>query len=160
VNERHDLLYERLVDLLREVWQVRRVAVDATGLGETTARFLISALGGQVVQPYRFTSESKSRLGYNLLAAVNGGRLKVYAADASDLPTLPTGRQAGQAGEYRDFWQQMERARVAYRASRTMNFFVDPQEGHDDYLMSLALAVEAGAASRPRTARGRVRESG
>ena len=146
VNERHDLLYERLVDLLREVWQVRRVAVDATGLGETTARFLTSALGGQVVQPYRFTSESKSRLGYNLLAAVNGGRLKVYAADASD--------------EYRDFWRQMERARVAYRASRTMNFFVDPQEGHDDYLMSLALAVEAGAASRPRAARGWVRESG
>ena len=153
MNERHDLLYERLVDLLREVWQVRRVAVDATGLGETTARFLISALGGQVVQPYRFTSESKSRLGYNLLAAVNGGRLKMYAGDAADLPT-------GQAGEYRDFWRQIGRARVAYRASRTMNFFVDPQEGHDDYLMSLALAVEAGAASRPRTARGRVREGG
>jgi hypothetical protein len=39
-----------------------------------------------------------------------------------------------------------------------MNFFVDPADGHDDYLTSLALAVEAAATSRPRTARGRVRE--
>jgi hypothetical protein len=39
-----------------------------------------------------------------------------------------------------------------------MNFFVEPSEGHDDYLMSLALLVEAAASSRPRTARGRVRE--
>jgi hypothetical protein len=40
-----------------------------------------------------------------------------------------------------------------------MNFFVDPQEGHDDYLMSLALSVEAAAANKPRAARGRIRES-
>ncbi|MBE3110404.1 MAG: hypothetical protein IMZ46_07800, partial [Acidobacteria bacterium] len=89
-------------------------------------------------------AESKSRLGYNLLAAVNGGRLKAYAADASD--------------EYREFWEQAERARVAYRANQTMNFFVDPAEGHDDYLMSLALLVEAAAGSRPRIARGRIPE--
>ncbi len=144
VDEPHDLLYQRLVDILGQVWRVRRVAVDATGLGETTARFLTSALGSQVVQPFRFTSESKSRLGYNLLAAVNGGRLKMYAGDDSD--------------EYRDFWRQMERARVAYRPNQTMNLFVDPQEGHDDYLMSLALVVEAAAASKPRAARGWVRE--
>jgi len=145
-GEPHDRLYERLVDVLRDVWRVRRVAVDATGLGEATARFLTTALGSAVVEPFRFSGESKSRLGYNLIAAVNGGRLKMYAADASD--------------EYRDFWQQTERARVAYRANQTMNFFVDPQDGHDDYLMSLALAVEAGASSKPRTARGRIRENG
>ena len=34
----------RLVDLLRNVWRVRRVAVDATGLGEAVARFLATAL--------------------------------------------------------------------------------------------------------------------
>jgi hypothetical protein len=47
---------------------------------------------------------------------------------------------------------------VAYRANQTMNFFVDPAEGHDDYLVSLALAVEASAGSKPRAARGRIRE--
>jgi len=143
-GEPHDALFERLADVLGRVWRVRRVAVDATGLGETLARLLASALGEHTVRPFRFTAESKSRLGYGLLAAVNGGRLRMYAADASD--------------QYREFWQQAERARVAYRANQTMNFFVDPAEGHDDYPMSLALALEASAGSRPRAARGRIRE--
>jgi hypothetical protein len=143
VGEPHDRLYESLVDLLREVWRVRRVAVDATGLGETLAAWLARALGRDTVAPVRFSAESKSRLGYNLLAAVNGGRLKVYAGDGS--------------AEYRALWQEVERARVSYRANRTMNFYVDPSEGHDDYLMSLALTVEAATGARPRTARGRLR---
>jgi hypothetical protein len=143
VGEPHDRLYERLVDLLREVWRVRRVAVDATGLGETLAAWLARALGRDTVAPVRFSAESKSRLGYNLLAAINGGRLKVYAGDGS--------------AEYPTLWQEVERARVSYRANRTMNFYVDPSEGHDDYLMSLALTVEAATGARPRTARGRLR---
>jgi hypothetical protein len=143
VGEPHDRLYERVVDLLREVWRVRRVAVDATGLGETLAAWLARALGRDTVTPVRFSAESKSRLGYNLLAAVNGGRLKVYAGDGS--------------AEHRTLWQEVERARVSYRANRTMNFYVDPSEGHDDYLMSLALTVEAATDARPRTARGRLR---
>ena len=143
VGEPHEALFARLADLLRDVWRVRQLAVDATGLGETLARLLTRALGSQVVQPVRFTAESKSRLGYGLLAAVNGGRLKMYAADGSP--------------EYVEFWRQMELARVAYRPNQTMNFFVPPSQGHDDYLVSLALAAEAAAgleATRPRVARG------
>ncbi len=60
--------------------------------------------------------------------------------------------------ECRQFWREMEQARVAYRANQTMNFYVDPSEGHDDFLMSLALVVEAASGARPRAARGRVRE--
>ena len=115
VGEPHDALFERLVDLLGSVWRVRRLAVDCTGLGETLARLLSAKLGHDVVRPFRFSGESKSRLGYGLLAAVNGGRLKLYAADGSD--------------EYLNFWRQTERARVAYRANQTMNFFVDPRRG-------------------------------
>lgn len=81
----------------------------------------------------------KSRLGFGLLAAVT--RLRCYAADGS--------------GEYRAFWQEIERARAIYRPNRTMNFFVEPAEGHDDFLMSLALTVEAARDSEPRIARGR-----
>ncbi len=144
VGEAHDRLLAALVDLLRGVWRVRRVAVDATGLGETMARLLASALGSEIVAPVRFSSESKSRLGYNVLAAVTGGRRTMYAADGS--------------AEYRQLWREIEQARVAYRANQTMNFYVDPSEGHDDYLISLALVVEAASGARPRTARGRVRE--
>jgi hypothetical protein len=122
------------------------VAVDATGLGEAIARFLATALRSEVVLPVRFSAESKSRLGYRLLAAVNGGRLKMYAQDGSP--------------EYRDFWREMEQARAAYRPNRLMSFYVEPSQGHDDYLMSLTLLAEAASAlgGRPRTARGRTRE--
>jgi len=145
-GEKHDELFARLVDVLGRVWRVRRVAVDATGLGETLARLLARALGPSVVRAVRFSAESKSRLGYNLLAVVNGGRLKMYAADGS--------------AEYAEFWRQVELARAAYRPSQTMNFFVEPSRGHDDYLMSLALVVEAARdlEPRPRVARGRTAE--
>lgn len=144
-GEPHDALFRRLADLLREVWQVRRLAVDATGLGETMARLLTATLGSHVVLPVKFTAEAKSRLGYGLLAATNGGRLKLYDADGSL--------------EYRHCRQELELARVAYRANRTMNFFVDPSDGHDDYLMSLALLVEAGSDAAPRVARGHGRRA-
>lgn len=145
VGEPHHQLHSRLVDILGRVWQVRRVVVDATGLGEAMARFLAAALGQNVVTPFKFTAESKSRLGYGLLAAVNGGRLRMYAQDGSP--------------EYRQLWQEVELARAVYRPNRTMNFYVDPSQGHDDFLMSLALVVEAaGHMGQRRTARGRVRE--
>jgi hypothetical protein len=142
----HDALFARLADVLGGVWGVRRVAVDATGLGETLARLLMRRLGDDVVRPVRFTAETKSRLGYGLLAAVNGGRLKMYAADGSR--------------EYSEVWREVELARVHYRPSRQMNFFVVPSDGHDDYVVSLSLAVDAAREleTRPRIARGWVRE--
>jgi len=33
--------------------------------------------------------------------------------------------------------------------SATMSFFVDPREGHDDFVMSLALCVRAAARLQP-----------
>ncbi len=141
-GEPHETLLPRLIDLLRDVWRVARVAVDATGLGETAARLLAQALGEERVQAVKFSAERKSQLGFGLLAAVNGGRLKMYRGDGSP--------------EQREFWRQCERARATYRANRTMNFFVDPAEGHDDYLMSAALLVEASRDTpRPRVASGR-----
>ena len=142
-GEPHEALLPRLIDLLKSVWRVHRVAVDATGLGETAARLLASSLGEGRVDAVKFTSESKSKLGFGLLAAINGGRLKSYASDGSV--------------EHRQFWRQAELARVAYRANSTMNFFVDAAEGHDDYLVSAALLVKASEAQQRRAAVGRVR---
>jgi len=142
-GERHDALLTQAAGLLKDIWQVRSLAVDATGLGETLARLLANALGERTVRPIKFTADAKSRLGYALLASANNGRLKAYAPDGSP--------------ECRRFWREMESARVQYRANRTMNFFVDEADGHDDYLMSLALVVAAATDARPRTARGRIR---
>lgn len=137
----HADLIPRLADILRNVWRCRRVVVDATGLGEAVAGLLRAALGSSIV-PFTFTAPSKSHLGFQLLAAVNRGQVKMYR-DGGDA-----------AGE---FWHQMERAKVAYRPNQTMNFFVAERDGHDDFLMSLALLVEATFSYAPRTAKGKQR---
>lgn len=135
-------LLQTLADRLRRVWHVGRVAVDATGLGAPVADLLVSALGRGVVEPVVFTGERKGRLGYALLAAAHAGRLRLY-------------RQDGGA-EWAACRAQLALARVAYGSAHAMRFDVDPAEGHDDYLMSLALAVHAaGVDGGPRVARGR-----
>lgn len=140
-GKKHAELYPRLVDILKNVWHCRRVVVDATGIGQPIASFLKHSLGSRVV-PFTFTAQSKSELGFNLLAAINSGRLKMYKGDGS--------------AEYREFWLEMEKAKSHYRASQTMSFYVDPSDGHDDFLMSLALLCEAANQYEPREAKGRV----
>jgi hypothetical protein len=136
-GEPHPRLYSRMVDLLRNLWDCKRVAVDATGIGQPVASFLRQALGGRVL-PVVFSPQFKSKMGFDLLAAINSGRLKMYAPDGSP--------------EYQQFWREMERAKSHYRPSQTMDFYVDPSRGHDDFLMSLALLVQAAVDYQPRTA--------
>jgi len=57
--------------------------------------------------------------------------------------------------EYQEFWSQIDKAKSVYRPSRIMDFFVDPSRGQDDFLMSLALLIEASARALPRHAIGR-----
>jgi hypothetical protein len=138
-GRKHPDLYPQMIDLIKNVWHCRAVVVDNTGIGQPVASFLRSALGSRIL-PFTFTPGSKTELGFNLLAAINSGSLKMYAADSSP--------------EYQEFWHQIEKAKSFYRPSRTMNFFLDPADGHDDYLMSLALVVEAARQYTPRSARG------
>lgn len=137
----HAALIGELAGLLGQTWRCRRVVVDATGLGQAIASMLQRTLGTGVVHPFVFTTESKSRLGFALLAAVNLHRLKVYAADGLT--------------ECQEFWRQINRAQSEYRQNRRMNFFVKERDGHDDFLMSLALTLEAASRYQPRSARGR-----
>ncbi len=138
-GKKHTELYIQLVDILKAVWHCRKVVVDATGVGQPVASFLKKSLGSRII-PFTFTAQSKSELGFSLLAAINSGRLKLYKGDGSE--------------ECQQFWFEMEKAKSHYRPSQTMNFYVDPAEGHDDFLMSLALLVEAAEQYTPRGARG------
>ena len=115
--------------------------VDSTGVGQPVYSFLRKALGSKIVR-FTFTASSKSELGYSLLAAINSGGLKMYSSDGSE--------------EYRRFWTEMEKARSRYRANKTMNFYVEPAQGHDDFLISLALLVKAAGGYAPREAKGRI----
>ena len=125
----HTENFSRLIHILSEVWGCRRVVVDATGIGAGVAAFLRKSMGPSIVKPFLFTAQSKSKLGFDLLAAVNSGRLRMYKSDSSP--------------EYREFWSQIANAKSTFRANQTMNFYVDPSQGHDDFLSSLALLVSA-----------------
>jgi hypothetical protein len=141
----HTALHASLVAVL-QAWRVRRLTVDATGIGEPVAAYLAAALGKSRVQARKLTAESKSSLGYGLLEAINTGRLRLYAGAESELVECR---------------RQLERCRAAYRANQSLSFHVDAGDGHDDYVVSLALVVAAaGATPLNRAARGRQRADG
>jgi hypothetical protein len=140
----HSQLHTQMTDILKNVWNCRRIAVDATGIGQPVASFLRRELGSRVI-PFVFTSKSKSDMGFELLSLVNSSRLKLYKQDGSR--------------EYQETLFELERALVQYRPNQTMNFYVEPQEGHDDFLVSLALVVQAAKGLNPRGAKGWLRES-
>lgn len=126
----HREQYETLLATLREVWGCRRVVVDASGLGAGVADFLKAALG-EIVVPFAFTAESKSRLGFNLLGAVNGGRFRMYRE-----PETEDGCAA-------EFWRQCAACRHTVRRGQQLAFWVPPAEGHDDFVVSAALCAWA-----------------
>jgi hypothetical protein len=137
----HAELHGALASLIGSTWRLRRLAVDATGLGEPAAAFLKKALPGTEVVAAKLSAETKSRLGYELLATVNRGGLRLH---------VPDGRQAAA-----ECWRQLRACRAVYRANRLLNFFVEQRDGHDDHVVSLALVVEAAREVGPRRARGR-----
>ena len=139
----HSQLYPQMTDILKNVWKCHRIVVDATGIGQPVASFLRKELGSRVI-PFVISSRSKSDMGFELLSLVNSGRLKLYKQDGSR--------------EYKETLFELERARAQYRPNQTVNFYVDPQEGHDDFLMSLALVVQAAKNLNPRGAKGWLRE--
>lgn len=141
VGQKHTLLLDRITELMKEVWNCNRIVVDATGAGEPIASFMRQRLGSRVI-PFKFTQRSKSEAGFELLAAVNSGRLKLYKGDGSS--------------DYCELMKELERAKSVYRPNQTLGFYVDPAEGHDDYLMSLALAVQAAGKCVARRAVGQI----
>ncbi|MDY7019435.1 MAG: hypothetical protein SU899_05135 [Chloroflexota bacterium] len=135
----HNQLYSQMVHILKDIWNCHRVVVDATGMGQPLASFLRHELGSKVI-PFTFTQKSKSELGFELLALINSNRLKIYQQEGSP--------------QYQELIFELKHARARYRPNQTINFYVEPSEGHDDFLMSLALMVKAAQSFHPRQAKG------
>ncbi|MEO7019415.1 MAG: hypothetical protein ABI234_04630 [Ktedonobacteraceae bacterium] len=116
---------------LVERWNAHMLVIDATGLGAGLASLLANYLGHARVRQFTFTRTSKSHLAYQMLALINSGRLKLYA------------RAHAPAQIYTECWQQLTRARYRLPAPEILDMHVDPADGHDDFLISLALLTEA-----------------
>jgi hypothetical protein len=144
VGKKHAELHSRMLDILKNVWNCRYIVCDATGIGEPITAFLKHKLGGRII-PYKFTQKTKSEAGFDLLAAINSGRLKIYKQDGS--------------AEYAELMYELEKAKGNYRPNQTLNFYVEPGDGHDDFMTSLALVVQAARRYAPAKATGRLPES-
>jgi hypothetical protein len=114
-----------------EQWGITRLVIDKTGLGEGMASLLVAKLGTERVQTFHFTRPSKSKLTYQLLGLLNSSRLKLYKR--ADAP----------ADIANECWKQLTLARYRMPSKDILDMYVDPLEGHDDFLMSLALCCEA-----------------
>jgi len=121
--------YHRLLELWKH-WGFARVCVDGSGIGAGLASFLERA-HPERVERFVFTQPSKSRLAFDMLAMINTGRLSIYS-DA-------TGPEAAQ------FWREARACRYRLRAGETISWSVPESEGHDDFVVSLALACRAAA---------------
>ena len=116
---------------LCEHWNIRLLVIDRTGLGEVMTSLLASKLGEDRLLPFHFTRPAKSKLTYQLLSVIKSGRLRLYTSDQEH------------AAIYDECWQQLTLARYHQLSEHMLNMYVDPSDGHDDFLISLALCCEA-----------------
>lgn len=121
--------YAMMVELCG-VWGIRKLVVDRTGLGNMMASMLTAKLGEMVI-PFNFSRPSKSELTFQFLSLVNSGRLKIYASD--EAPTEV----------YDECWKQLKLARYTIPGEGLLSMMVAPSDGHDDFLISIALCTEA-----------------
>jgi len=133
------MLYAHQVAVTSEIirrWELKKIVIDATGLGEGLASLLTDRFTTDTVTPFRFSRESKSRLTYQFLSTITGGRFRLYARDGA--PTKI----------YAECWKQMRLARCRVPSTNKLDMCVPSEDGHDDFLISLALCCE-GAKDAP-----------
>ena len=119
---------------LCEAWNIRHLVVDRTGLGDPLCSMLQHHLGTERVIPYFFTRASKSKLVYQLLTMINSDCLQLYRARPGDELVHDT---------LAECMRQLQHARYRTHANDQIDAYVDPADGHDDFVMSLALCCEA-----------------
>ena len=105
---------------LCNIWGVRKIVVDKTGLGEGMASLLTTKFGEDQVISFHFTRQSKSELAYYFLSLINSGRLKIYAPDEAPQDV------------YQECITQLYKARYSVPSENILNFYCDVNDCHDD----------------------------
>jgi hypothetical protein len=135
----HSSLYSTLTAII-DRWNVRHVAIDATGAGEGLAGFL-RARYGERVKPVRFSPRSKTELGWRFIAIVEAGRYQDYRDDGEP--------------DTRQFWYEVGACSYESPAPERLRWGVWEHtsydgliaRGHDDLLVSAAMTAVLDEAS-------------
>ena len=140
VGIKHTQLYASL-KALAELFDIRCLVVDATGVGAGLSSFLSAALPSRVM-PFEFNTRTKSNLCWNFLGVCDSGRFKDHASPAEeDLLQIAATQQ--------EFWRQVQfcEFEILPGPNKTVRWGVpdgtrDPVSGklvHDDLLISAAM---------------------
>lgn len=122
------------INAIWQRWNLTYAVVDASGIGHGLSQFLAAHHPNRVEQLI-FTRPTKSLLAYDLLAAINTKSLTVYQPDGS-----PHSQQ---------LWWEIDHTTYNLHANDIMSWSVPDSLGHDDFIISLALACRAAAAAPP-----------
>lgn len=144
VGKAHSKLREQILTIIRH-WNCIGGTVDATGIGEPLAYWLIEKLPRLEIEAYKFKArgdENKSKLGYLAYIYVMGDMLKVPQRPINDTA------QAELWDELR--WQIENLVRVA-KTKQLINWHVPPNAkprkenhvAHDDLVTALLLLLRA-----------------
>ena len=82
LGTKHAKLYGE-IKAIAELFAVRYIAVDATGVGAGMCSFLSATLGDRVI-PFEFNVRTKSDLLWNFLGIIDSGRFKDYQPDDAE----------------------------------------------------------------------------
>jgi hypothetical protein len=147
VDVKHATLYGQ-IKALAELFNVRFLVVDCTGIGAGLTSFLASALGEKVI-PFTFSSRTKSDLLWDWLGMIDSGRFKDHSDQPNNisvgqafLPDNPT---------QKEFWRQVSfcEFEILPGPQKTVRWGVpdgtrDPADGnlvHDDLVISAAMVA-------------------
>lgn len=143
----HTILAPQLADLATTVWRARYLAIDRTGLGLGLSQMITRELAGKRIHvvPLSWTSATKSRAAWELMALIDTGRLKDYdTADQTDEIT-------------RRLYAELvaTRGELLPGPGKLIRWGVPTGQGHDDLVMALALLPFVDEiVRRPRIAAG------
>ena len=79
IGTKHSKLYGKIKAIL-ELFEVRYIAVDSTGVGAGMASFLSASMGDKVIE-FDFNTRTKSDLLWDFLGIIDSGRYKEYTPE-------------------------------------------------------------------------------
>jgi phage FluMu gp28-like protein len=132
---------QNLVAWAFQTWDLRRLCVDATGLGTFPTQEMAKKFGSQRVEAVRFSSTSKEELATTLYSAFLDEWVRIPSHDGATQTIEPGGSVALQRDVMALRRTRLPGGAVRYDAPRT-------SEGHADRAWSLALALY-GITNRP-----------
>ena len=150
IGVKHASLYGQ-IKALAELYDIRHLVVDSTGVGAGLTSFLAASLGEKVI-PFEFNIRTKSDLLWDFLGIIDSGRYKDYSAVGRvSIPAGDVDQASIPDKESETFWQQVaycefeilpgpqKRVRWGVPDGRR-----NPETGdlvHDDLLISAALCA-------------------